>query len=236
MAERDSGPDLGPTSVDVIVPMLGRPHHVEAIVTSLIDSADPDVPFNLVFVVSKSDREVVAAVREAREEAVTVPWKPGPGDFAKKTNLAFREATYSPWVLLGASDLRFHPGWARAAVKVGLEANAGVVGTDDMGNPTVRRGLHSTHPVVNREYIDTVGGGWDGPGVVYHEGYRHQWVDTELVTAARQRGRWAFAHDSKVEHLHFLWGKSERDSTYDKALADGAYDAALFKSREASHR
>lgn len=169
---------------------------------------------------------------ETGEDFIIVDWEPGPGDFACKHNLAFQH-TQAPYVLLGADDLEFRPGWDERVIAVAASSRAGVIGTDDDANPLVKRGRHATHAVVSRDYIDTWGGTFlDGPGVVYHEGYQHQYVDTELVEAARQRGEWVFAHGAVVAHHHPIYDRSvPMDATYQKALADAHADKALYVSR-----
>ncbi len=140
-------------------------------------------------------------------------------------------------MLLAADDLDFEPGWDLNALALAERTHAGVVGTNDDANPLVKRGKHATHPLVSRDYIDTVGGTWhDGPGVVYHEGYGHQYVDTELCMAAMQRGEWAFCHTSVVRHLHPFYphrgiGRTPMDDTYKKALGDASADNAIYRSR-----
>jgi hypothetical protein len=159
-----------------------------------------------------------------------VPWEAGHADWAKKINAGFEETT-EDFLLLGATDLRFHPGWDANALRVAKHTGAGVIGTNDLGNVTVMRGKHSTHPLVRRAYIEQFGT-VDEPGKVVHEGYQHQWVDTELVQTAMARGQWAFAKDSHVEHLHFMWRKSKRDATYDKALSTSREDHHYFSQRK----
>lgn len=218
--------------VDVLVPMLGRAWAVEPLVDSVTQTQEEGVDLAVVFIASESDEEVVDTLHRSGEDFIVLPGEPEPGDYARKINVGY-DATEGEWMLLGASDIRFHPGWAGYAIAMGDEYQAGVVGTNDLGNPTVKVGLHSTHPLVRRTYIQEQGGGWDGPGVVYHEGYFHQYVDTELVTAAQARGQWAFCHDAQVEHLHPFWGKGKRDATYARGLAASAADARLFRSRAA---
>ena len=218
------------TAIDVIVPMLGRPEAVQALSDTVFGSSEEGYDLRLTFVASESDEEVVEALHRSMEDFIVIPGEPEPGDYARKINVAF-DALEAPWMLLGASDIKLHRGWASAAIELGQEYDAGVVGTNDMGNPTVTKGLHSTHPVVSRAYVDQCGGGWDGPGVVLHEGYSHQWCDTELVTAAQARGRWVFCHEAKIEHLHPFWNKGTMDDTYRRGLAGGAQDARLFQSR-----
>ena len=217
----------------ILVPVLGRPHRAAPLVESLRRSGALD--YRLLFLVSPGDDEERRACEETGADVLEVPWEAGPGDYAKKINYGYRSTT-EPWLFLGADDLCFCEGWDIAALSMALDTGAGVVGTDDLFNPKVRKGEHSTHTFVRRSYIDDVGGAWDGPGFIYHEGYDHQYVDTELVEAAKRRGEWAFAHKSRVEHLHVFAGKSDTDSTYQKALRAGEADRRLYRQREAMNR
>jgi hypothetical protein len=45
------------------------------------------------------------------------------------------------------------------------------------------------------------------------------------------RGQWAFAKDSRVEHLHPMWHKAEMDETYKKALSTSHEDHRIFMQR-----
>ena len=110
------------------------------------------------------------------------------------------------------------------------DTTAGVIGTNDLGNATVMRGLHSTHPFVRRSYVEERGT-IDEPGKCVHEGYSHQWVDTELIDTAKRRGQWAFAKHSHVEHMHPFWKKGTMDATYEQALSTSKEDYALYQER-----
>jgi hypothetical protein len=110
-----------------------------------------------------------------------------------------------------------------------------VVGTNDMHNPRVTAGDHATHMLIRRAYIDEQGASWDGPKVVAHEGYRHWFVDDEIVTVAKQRGAWVFAPHAKVEHRHPIWGLAPDDATYRHGQQFTDADKALFAERLAAH-
>lgn len=223
--------------IHVLVPVLGRPHNVEPLVESFLEGRT--VPSRLVFICSPTgdDPEQVAACHAARKtnEHVVVTQigaSPGPGDFARKINLAFRNL-YAPFVFQAADDVMFCPGWDQAALDVAEATGAGVIGTNDHGNPTVQKGNHSTHSLIRRSYIETFGGTLDdGPGVVFHEAYGHQWCDTELVEIAKVRGQWAFAADSAVCHEHPFWDRTvPNDATYRKGQASAHADRRLYLQR-----
>jgi hypothetical protein len=192
----------------VLVPMLGRPHTVGPLLASLAATV-PGV--RVVFLTSPGDVEVCEAVDAAGRERIEVPRLPV-GDYARKTNVGYRETT-EPLIFTGACDLRFHHGWYQAACSR-LTPGIGVVGTNDLGNPLVISGRHATHFLVTRAYADGHGT-IDGPGAVMAEVYPHEFVDNELIGTARYRGAYAMALDSLVEHLHPHWGKAPTDAVYD---------------------
>lgn len=191
----------------VIVPMLGRARRVEPLLESIHGTCEARV----VFAVTEGDAAVIDVIDAAGEERMTHPPRTH-GDYAIKINTGYRHTT-EPHLFLAADDLRFHPGWYEAATAK-LKGGIGVVGTNDLGNPRVMRGEHSTHCLVTRDYADRHGT-IDGPGRVLFEGYVHEFVDDELVGTARKRGAWAFAADSHVEHLHPHWGKGDYDASYE---------------------
>lgn len=158
-------------------------------------------------------------------------WQPKGGDYAKKINRGFRETT-NEFILMAADDLRFHPGWDTALLRVAEETGAAVVGSNDMGNPMVsKKQAFATHPLIRRSYVEQKGGSADGPGVVLHEGYDHNFVDRELWDVAASRGLTGFASDARIEHLHPHWRKGQMDSTYEKGLKKFHEDQRLWWSR-----
>lgn len=212
------------TEIAVVVPVLGRPQRAAPLVASLTETT-PQHLARLLFVCSLDDRAQLEACRATGCETLLSDdprWAP-------KINLGYRE-TGEPFLLLAADDLRFHLGWAEAALELFATSDVGVVGTNDLGNPTVKRGLHSTHPLVCRGYADRHGT-VDGPGAVVAECYQHNWVDAELVETAKARGCWAFAAESVVEHCHPFWHKGADDATYELGRAGYRADQALFTRR-----
>src|SRR5690606_14218191 len=126
-------------------------------------------------------------------------------------------------------DLHFHPGWDTAAL-AHMDGWIKVVGTNDLLNPYVRDGLHATHYLIARDYLDNIGGCVDeGPGSFLHEGYDHQYTDTEFIGTAKARARFRPCLESVVEHLHAYSGKGEApDATTEKASARVVQDSDLY--------
>jgi GT2 family glycosyltransferase len=212
--------------ITVIVPVLHRPHNAKPFMASLRAST------GLATVHAVADIHDMKT-REAWLDAgatVLVTCGDGRGTFAEKVNIGYRECQ-TDWMFVTGDDVRFHAGWLDHAQHVARTQDADVIGTNDAGNPSVVIGDHATHLLIRRSYVDEHGASWDGPKVVCHEGYGHWWVDDEIVTVAKQRGRWAMALGSVVEHMHPLWGKGEHDDVYALGQSSKDKDAQLFHSR-----
>lgn len=222
--------------IAVLIPVLDRPQNAQRVFDSI--AANTVTPHRVLFLCTPLDILEIEAARATGADVHIVSWEAGRGDWARKINEGYR-LTDDPFMLCGADDLRFHKRWDIEALRVAEESGAGVIGTNDLGNPMVMRGRHATHPLVRRSYIDAQGT-IDEPGKVLHEGYHHQWVDTELVATAQMRREWGFAKHSYVEHLHPFWPikgepgkhKGEMDTTYEKALSTSRDDLAHFNSRK----
>jgi hypothetical protein len=216
------------TEIAILVPVLGRPENAARLVESITAAAT--VPYRVRFLCSPGDDEEIAACEATGVEVRVCPFPDGRGNYAKKINLGFCE-TGEPWIFQAADDLRFKRGWDEKALRVGETSRAGIVGTNDLGNPRVKRGLLSTHSLIRRSYVDEQGTSLDGPGVVLHEGYHHNFVDAEMVELAVVRRQFQFAKVSIVEHLHPHWGKAKMDATYDLGLSTYKADQRLFAER-----
>lgn len=211
----------------VVVPVLARPWRVAPLASSLAQAGSSA---RLLLVCSPEDEEEIAACRQAGVDYLVTSWPGGSmGDYARKVNMAYR-CSREEWIMLAADDLRFHPGWAEAALAAAAATGARVIGTNDLGNPRVTSGRHATHCLVHRSYADQLGT-VDGPGAVLAEAYWHNFVDDELVGTARWRGEWAFAREAVVEHLHPHWGKASMDATYQLGLSRFADDRRVYLSR-----
>jgi glycosyltransferase involved in cell wall biosynthesis len=198
---------MQPEDVVIIVPVLDRPHRVAPLLDS-IEGATRQA--RVLFVVNDSDHAERDAISQAGAEALVLPDRQV--SYPAKVNAAY-EATTEPWLFCAADDIDFHGGWLEAAAEHD-RPDVSVIGTNDLGNGRVVAGEHSTHTFVRRSYADAPGATFDEAGTVLFEGYRHWFCDDELVFCAQQRGVWAHAGDSIVEHLHPYHGKAERDQTY----------------------
>lgn len=239
----------------VLVPLWRRTINITRVYDSAV-AATPDV--QVLFVASELDYPVVDALLDGRYEHVSMPGPGGgPGDYARKINHGYR-ASDRPCLFTGADDIVFDLGWydaARALLDVPepavqvlgggatitgpfnmLTSHVGVVGTNDQCNartfvPDLPEYPHSTHSLIGRWYADQ-GASWDGPNVIYHEGYEHEYCDDELVATARLRGSYAHALDSIVRHLHPNTALAPDDETYQRGRSRTRYSRRTFLARQ----
>ncbi len=178
----------------------------------LLNSIEEATPGALaLFLAEAHDRpEHEALERELGREALRVRVDTGGGNYAMKINRGVSLCDEA-LLFLAADDLAFRPGWLEVA-KSKLTDGVGVVGTNDLCNPRVITGEHSTHSLVTREYAAQ--GTIDEPDKLLHEGYLHEFVDDEFVETAKFRGAYAHADDAIVEHLHPMVGKAPTDALY----------------------
>lgn len=233
--------------VDLIVPVLWRPDSARPFVHSLRESVDMD---RVALVAIASERDVATA-RAWQQVGADVMVCDEPGTFSRKVNLAYRQipdlGTPAPWMLLLGDDVRFHPGWLDEVLAVAEATGASVVNTNDLGFHKDAAG--PSHPLISRAYVDAYGASFDGPGVVCHEGYRHYYVDAEIMAAAKDRqpdgtrgapdegpNMWAKAPNAIIEHLHHVFGTAPVDATYQLATDGLHVDRDLFYARLAEHR
>jgi hypothetical protein len=179
-------------------------------------------------VCSPGDTAEQDAVAASGSDLLVLDEEPGRGDYAKKINLAYRESS-EPYLFLGADDLHFHRRWLQRCL-LRVEKGASVVGTNDLCNPRVMQGDHSTHSLVTRDYCDTLGT-IDRPGQVLHDGYPHEYVDDEFVATAKHRGVFLMARDAHVEHLHPMSGKAPMDALYEQQQARMRVGLRIYKRR-----
>lgn len=217
--------------IDVLCPVLGRPQNAAPFIASLREATT--VPWTAHFLCSSDDQaQIVAcgeiALRDERVLCHICPWPAGRSDYARKMNYGY-SLGQAEWMLLAADDISFRPGWDELALHHADRAD--VIGTNDLANSAVKAGRTSTHPLIRRRYVTEVGAAADGPGVLIHEGYDHNFTEREVVGLAQARGVWAFAKDSEIPHRHPLWRSAPWDDTYRKGQRFFRDDQRLFMSR-----
>lgn len=210
----------------IIVPVMRRPHNAHPFMASLRMSMTE--PRTVYAVCDPGDDPTIGAW--AGEGAVTLIC-PNGSTFPIKVQYAYTE-TKSEWIMLVGDDVRFARGWWAEVMKVAcMNPEAQLISTNDMHNPFVTAGIHATHPVIRRSWVDECGASWDGPGHIAHVGYSHAYVDEEWTTKARMDGVFAPALAARVDHLHPTWSGSAWDDVYALGIEHYGEDHELFNMR-----
>jgi hypothetical protein len=201
------------SKIDVIFPTRGRAQVLEDLVANLAETAgEQTAPM---FVVDPDDDatwltlEVCWADYEGWVLALELM-----GGYPQKANAGAKASNAlsgGEFVMIGGDDVRFHDGWADCALDAFRDPRLMVVAPNDM---SPNAGNNATFPIVRRSYIEDPGASWDGPGTLYHDGYVHNFSDTELWTLALKRMVGRYIPECRVEHMHPAWGKAEVDETY----------------------
>lgn len=206
--------------IAVIIPTLNRPHKVQEIVDNLNATAPQALPY---FVIEEHDTATAEAIKAAGAQKIINTRSPS---YAGAVNTALQQ-TDEPYLFVSADDFFYHTGWLEPLLE--NSKSYGLCASNDLHNSDVKAGRLATCFLITREYAETAC--IDEPGLMLHEGYTHNFVDTEISETAISRGQFVYCPDSIVEHKHYLWGLAPKDATYEKTLLHHSQDEALFYQR-----
>lgn len=203
----------------IFIPTYHRPHSMERAATNAHENTT--TPHTLYFVSEPDDQATIDKSHELKENLIISKY---PGSHTGAANTAYWE-TKEPFFIMANDDFNFHKDWDTLALAKMAEG-VGVVGLNDgfSGNMTAIT-------LVRRAYIKEHSGVMDADNTLYHPGYNHNFVDTELSTVCKKRGMWAECPESVVEHMHWAFNKSVKDATYEKSNATEYKDRELFGYR-----
>ena len=177
-------------TISIIVPVLNRPQNVKPLISSYLDNS-PLNKTEMLFVTSPSCVEEISEIKKFSVPISVAIVSDDIKSWAKRINWGINHSKsntnlskISSWVLCGADDIVFHKDWFDVAQKAS-ENFTGILGTNDLGNPACISGFHSTHPIVNRKYIEQYGT-VDEVEKLCHEGYIHNYVDAEIIATAKK--------------------------------------------------
>jgi glycosyltransferase involved in cell wall biosynthesis len=215
--------------ITVIVPTCGRPHHLGPLVGNILTATRSNCD---VVVVAEADDDATRVAAANLDQPSWLVINDRVRSYTGALNAGYVHAR-GDYVVNGSDDLWFDDDWDVPALAVfAARPELRVVGTNDLGNPAVLQGLTATSYLIDRRYLDEVGGVIDQPpGVVQYEGYDHNFTDTEFVATAQARGVFAPCLDSVVEHRHFVHAKAPWDEGYARSHRHAAEDGAIFESR-----
>lgn len=207
----------------VLIPTYQRPDRVLSLTQNVITSGHGIIPY---FICERDDKASIEAVVTTPGANLIVNQRSR--NYAGAINTGVAE-TDEPYLFAGADDIRFTAGWFDLAVCL-MNKRTEVVGTNDLGNPDVLAGTHATHYLVSRNYATQ--GVVDQLGIMLHEGYDHNYTDTEFIQTAIARGKFQPCLEAEVEHLHVTWGKATHDAGYTKSFAQAHVDAQRYAERK----
>ena len=216
-------------SIDILIPTYGRADRLASVAANIHDATE--VEHRVVFIIEDGDPASFLAAEKTGDRTIVLI-NESERNYAGACQTGY-ECTPAPYLFCGADDLRFHKGWDHAALDTMTALpHLRVVGTNDLCNPYVSAGMHSTHSLVDRRYLDEIGGTVDaGPGSFLPTCFQHNYTDTEFIGTAKMRAVFAPCMDSIVEHLHHGSGKSTYDETYAKGDSHMSDDSALYDER-----
>ena len=219
-------------TVAVLLPTKGRASQMVAYVADLLTQEPPDdVKIMVVLSVIFNDNETVRSVYNLmkikwaeRVELHMVTRGKEDSTAVEGWNTAYRYAHVrgADWYVLGADDIRWHPGWLKEALAV-VTDGVEVVGLND-GHTN----LHDYAPhymASNRFTVDIL------DGVMVPNVYTSWWFDREVCQRARGLGMYAPAWDAWCEHRHPNWKTASTDTTYLDAWATHDMDRVVYTER-----
>lgn len=213
---------LADRAIAIYIPTLGRDDKLPDLVENIHKTTNNDAWYHIYFICEKGHD----AAKKLEGKHVTV----FTGDFgspAKAVNYAFTK-TSEPYFIFANDDFKFHQNWAFNALSKMTDGISVVAINDGDPRQTTQWG---TITLVKRSYIDDPGG-TENKGEVFHEGYKHNFVDTEFWQRAAARRVVEIAKDSLIEHLHPAFGKGDADGGYQKSGDTMAQDSELFAQRK----
>lgn len=209
--------------VAILTPTFNRPSKIKPYIENIKSVTDMSL-VDIVFIVE--DDDVIVKNKCLNSDAITIINK-RKRSYAGAINTAVRELDYD-YYFASADDCYFYNNWLPPILE--LSKNYGVVGTNDLGNPSVLNKQHATHYLVSKRYLNKCV--FDSPNDMLHEGYLHNFTDTELVQNAISNKEFIPCLHSIVEHLHYSFGKSDFDETYKKQDGTSNHDIALYNARK----
>jgi glycosyltransferase involved in cell wall biosynthesis len=205
-------------TISIIIPSTGRPALLKQCLESLRDSlAESQLRIEVVLVIDHDEESAkMARGLDLGRLQLHLDYSPEYRGNVAAWNRGL-ELSDGEFIVFAADDLKWGEGWLNAALNKmwTLPLGSGLVGFNDghWGEEL------STHYIMTRTFIIDVLG-----GVIAWEWYKHSFNDLETNDRAKAAGRYAWAEDAHVTHLHWTFGTREKDETDARWLPD--YEAA----------
>jgi glycosyltransferase involved in cell wall biosynthesis len=211
--------------IAVLIPTYKRPSKLKELVENFFKYSKDS---SLYFIINLDDNETVAelarlknkfdfSIFNSEEEYV------GCINYGVKT-------TKEPFIFCGADDILFTKDWDLKLLKVMQDKSINVSGGIDDWTCS-KSGVHISHPLVRRSYIEGVGSYWGGNDGLYFNGYKHYQCDIELEQLAWFRNCFRLCKEVTIHHNHYINKKSVDDETYAKSRKKLKKDVETYNER-----
>lgn len=219
---------MSETTVAVLYPTRGRAEQAKELAGDMLAQLYPDgVRVTLVASVEDSDHEtieVMTGLAEKHPGNVVILARAPLTTSIYGWNQAYAYARdVAEWVVLGADDVVWKEGWLQTALDTARERGAALVGLHDGHDPHRKYGPHY---IARVDFLEEHMG-----GVMSVPHYGSWGSDYEVSARADRAGLYASAPGTPINHLHPVWGLSERDDTYNAAWHKHEADRVLRQKR-----
>lgn len=211
-------------SVAIFIPTYKRAAKILPVYNNVKNSSP--LVTSIYFIIEKDDQESIGILESSH---LTYFFNERQKSSAGALNTAYSKTT-EKYFYTGSDDLEFRPGWLEKCLEKMVDPIK-VVGTNDLHNREVLRGVYATSFLIDRDYIKQFSGTFDEKGLILSESYIHNQADREFVEIAKLRGVFMPCLEAVVEHLHWAWGLSSKDETYAKHDGTSNHDRRLYRSR-----
>jgi hypothetical protein len=200
-------------------------------VSDLVNQPLPDgVEATVYLCIPEADLPTLNAAKKLDDGPmkIKIVFDPPGATAVKAWNQAYAAAADdgADWLVLGADDAVWHPGWLEASLQTAKETGAAVVGLNDGHKDLARQ---ASYFLMTAEFAEVVLGG------VFIPPHYGSWsFDREICERAIEAGAYAPCHEAMIEHTHPEWGTAAMDDTYRKGYAHHIRDRQIYETRKAA--
>lgn len=148
------------------------------------------------------------------------------GEYGKAINEGYK-LTSEPFVFCGADDIEFTKGWDKLLLR-SIEGFSITGGIDNW--QVSQSGVHISHPLIRRSYVEDVGTVLGCKGVIYNPDKFHYHIDIEVEQLAWHRGVINVNRNCIIHHHHFVNGQAENDVTYQRSAKNLEHDTNSYQA------
>lgn len=208
----------------LLIPSRGRPKQAQEAYASAYAQSGLRAGLDVSIVIDADDPELA----EYEQGNFSIIIQPSFGSMGEALDYAaVRCAAHGQWDIIGfmGDDHRVRaPGWDNY-VRMATSGGERIVYGPD-GSNNLQREL-PTFVFISTSIIQKL-------GYMVPPGFKHFYIDDAWREIGKATDTLVYVPELYVEHLHFSFGKSERDATYDHTMAVGSQDGGVYANWIAS--